>query len=83
LALLVTNCIPFSDNEKAKEWEQKIRKLFTSFLELEYGIKLPEHTEKELNMLKFYQDKVKGLKPILKVTEKGKFVVSGLDSLKD
>jgi hypothetical protein len=33
--------------------------------------------------MKFYKDKVKGLKPILKVNEKGKFVVSGLDSLKD
>ncbi len=84
LALLVTNSVPFGEDTNAgREWETKIRKLFTTYNGLEYGIEIPENTEKELEVIKFYNGVIKNLKPVLNKSKDGRFVVSGLDSLRE
>lgn len=72
-----------SDANALREWESKIKKVFTTYLGLEYGFEVPEHTEKEIVMTKYYLDKVKNLKPKLSKNESGQIVVSGLNSLRE
>jgi hypothetical protein len=83
LAMLVTNSVPFTDQNAAREWEQKIRKIYITYLGLEHGIEIPEHSDEEVKMMKYYKDKVQKLKPKLNKNSNGNFVVSGLDSLKE
>lgn len=80
LALLVTNSVDFDNQQSASVWEGKIKSLWNRYLALEYGIELSVEKEKELEMLEYYQEFVKNLRPKLHI-EGGKAVVSGLDSL--
>ena len=80
LALLVANSIPFDDQNAAENWNTKIKRLWNSYLSLEYGLELPEHTEKEMAMMEYYQNHIKGLKAQL-VMKDGKPTVIGLDSI--
>lgn len=60
--------------------EKKIRNLLSSFIELEYGIEIPEHTHKEMEMMTYYQTVVKPMKPRLE-RKQGKYSVTGLEKL--
>ena len=83
MAMLVSNVIPFNEENAAREWSSKVRKVFSTYMGLEYGVELPEFTDKETQMIEHYEKKVKHLKPKLKRDAKGRFSVTGLDSLKD
>jgi hypothetical protein len=80
LALLVANSIPFTDAGASRDWETKIKKIWTTYLGLEYGVHVPEHDEKELDMMAYYNKYVKNLKPVLDATKNG-LRVSGLSGL--
>ncbi len=83
MAMLVTNSIPFNNANDAREWNSKVKQVFSTFMSLEYGVELPEFSDKETQMIEQYTKKVKHLKPKLTKDKKGGFVVTGLDSLKD
>lgn len=83
MAMLVSNSIPFANESASREWADRVKKVFSSYMGLEYGIEIPEFSNKETEMIEHYQKKVKHLKPKLHRDKKGRFTVSGLDSLKD
>ena len=82
MALLVANVVPFESNEGRDSWSSQVRKVWTMYLGLEYGVEIPESSEDERKLIEYYNTKIKTLKPILK-SEKGRLVVEGLDSLKE
>jgi phenylacetate-coenzyme A ligase PaaK-like adenylate-forming protein len=81
LALSVINTGNFSTQQGYDEWGSKIKKLFNAYLSLEYGIELPEQTEKELEMMEYYESTVKHLRPKLHIGADGRLAVSGLEAL--
>lgn len=83
LALLVANSIPFDDPSSSREWESKIRKIWSTYLGLEYGVHIPENTQEELDMMAYYTNTVKNLKPVLSTSKDGGLKVSGLDGLRN
>lgn len=83
MVMLVSNIIPFNNENDSKEWHQKVKKVWSNYLGLEYGVEIPEFSDKETQMIDHYKTKVKHLKPVLKKDAKGQFVVHGLNSLKD
>lgn len=83
MAMLVSNSISFATESSAREWTDRVRKVFTNIMGLEYGIEVPEFSDVESKMIKEYQTKVKHLKPKLKRDAKGRFTVTGLDSMKE
>jgi hypothetical protein len=81
--MLVTNSRQFNDQSAANDWHDKVKKVWNGYLGLEYGIEIPEHTDKEVQMIEHYNNKVKHLKPKLTKGEKGQFIVTGLESMKE
>lgn len=82
LALLVTNSVMFGDQNSDREWASKVRKIWNAYIGLEYGVDLPENTEKEMQMIEYYESTIKHLRPKLIRGKDGKPIVSGLDSLR-
>lgn len=80
-SLLVANTIDAQDAESASAWEKKVRRIYNQYLELEFGIEIPEQTEKETQMLEYYSEVVKGMRPTLKRNKDGSLYVSGLERL--
>lgn len=70
----------FEDAGKAREWGSRVKKVWSDYLSLQYGVELPEHTEKEIQMMEYYENVVKHLKPTLTRDKKG-LGVKGLDVL--
>lgn len=83
LGLLVANSIPFDNQANASEWEGKVKRIWNSYLALEFGMDVPPDVEKELQMQEFYMNKIKALKPKISIGKDGKPLVSGLSSLAD
>lgn len=83
MAMLVTNIIPFNNENDSREWSGKVKKVFTGLISLEYGVEMPEFSDKEAQMIDHYEKRVKHLRPKLKRDAKGKFSVTGLESLND
>lgn len=83
LAMMVSNVIPFNSETASKEWQGQIKKIWTEYLGLEYGIEIPEFSDKETKMIDHYKNQIKHLKPVLRQTKTGGFTVTGLDSLKE
>jgi hypothetical protein len=81
LALLVANSIPFNDQGKSREWESKIKRIWSKYLGLEYGMEISEFTDKEIEMQQYYMTKIKHLKPTISLDKDKKPIVTGLDSL--
>jgi hypothetical protein len=73
MALLAVQSLPEKDD--------RVKKLWKEYLSLEYGVILPEHTEKEDAMIDFYANVVSKMKPQLTMNN-GKVVVSGFEFLK-
>lgn len=71
LALIAVQALPSKDDQVKKVWSK--------YLELEYGVEIPEHTEQELDMMKYYEGVVKHIKPKLSM-KNGKMFVSGFES---
>jgi hypothetical protein len=69
------------DAGKAREWSEKIKRIWSNYLALEYGVEVPEYAEREIQMREYYENVVKHLKPVLQKTEKG-YNVKGLDVLR-
>src|SRR5437763_14744037 len=61
LAMLVTNSIQFKDASSASDWHDKVKRIWNGYLGLEYGIEIPEHTDKEIQMIEHYNKKIKHL----------------------
>lgn len=80
LALLVANSIPFTDANASREWESKIKKIWTSYLGLEYGVTTPDNTSEEIDLMEYYNNNIRHLRPKLGATKEG-LVVSGLKGL--
>lgn len=82
LALLVVNSGNASTPSDLEKWEEKVKNVFTDYMELELGYKLPETNKKEMEMLDYYTKHVKNLRPTLHA-EAGKqgLIVKGLDSI--
>lgn len=70
----------FDDAGKARDWHAKIKKAWANYLSLEFNVDIPEHTEKELQMMEYYENVVKHLKPKLEKSQKG-LAVRGLSDL--
>lgn len=83
LAMMVTNSIQFQDASAASDWHGKVKKIWNGYLGLEYGIEMPEFSDKETQMIEHYSKKIKHLKPKLVKGDKGQFVVTGLESMKE
>jgi hypothetical protein len=83
LAMMVANVVQFSDNGAARDWNDRVKKIWNGYLGLEYGLEIPEHTDQEVKMIEHYSKKVKHLKPKLTKGDKGQFIVTGLDALKE
>jgi hypothetical protein len=73
LALLAVQTLPAEDD--------RVKKIWKSYLGLEYGIEIPEHTDHEKKMMDYYDRVVKKLKPSM-FMKQGKLIVSGLDDLR-
>lgn len=69
-----------SDPNKAREWSATVKKHWSSYLSAQFSAELPEHTEKEVEMMEYYENVVKHLKPKLEKSGKG-LNVKGLDRL--
>lgn len=80
LTFLAMNTIPATTKEGIQEYEGKIKKAWVKYLELEYGVKLPEKTEKEIILAEYYEKVVKRMKPKL-IRKKGRLIVQGLEPL--
>lgn len=81
LVMLSTLTNPtFNDPNAARDWHGKIKKNWADYLSLQFGIDIPEHTEKEMVMLEYYENVVKHLKPQLVKDKKG-LGVKGLENL--
>jgi hypothetical protein len=81
--MMQTMMIPTFDNQgKAREWSEKVKRVWSNYLALQYGLEISEHTEKELQMMEYYQSVVKHLKPTLEKNKDGNYNVKGLDQLK-
>jgi hypothetical protein len=72
----------FTDVAKAREWSDRVRKIWSTLLALQFNVEIPEHTEKEMEMMEHYEKVVKHLKPILEKTKAG-YNVKGLDALRE
>lgn len=70
----------FDDTGKARDWHSKIKKAWANYLSLEFNVDIPENTEKELQMMEYYENVVKHLKPKLERSGKG-LAVKGLSDL--
>src|SRR5579859_6380867 len=53
------------DPGKAREWSSTIKKHWARYLSLQFNTDIPEHTEKEIQMMEYYENVVKHLKPKL------------------
>ena len=80
LAFIAMNTMQASTQEALSEQNGKIKKVWNKYLELEYGLELPEQTEKEILVAEYYDKVVKKLKPRL-VRKKGKLSVEGISAL--
>lgn len=81
LVMLGTLTSPtFDDPNKARDWHGKIKKNWSSYLAMQFNVEVPEHTEKEIQMLEYYENVVKHLKPKLVKDKKG-LGVTGLNNL--
>jgi hypothetical protein len=70
----------FDDPNKARDWHGKIKKNWADYLAMQFNVEIPEHTEKEMQMLEYYENVVKHLKPKLVKDKKG-LGVTGLNNL--
>jgi len=77
LALLAANSVQYSDKEASTKWENKVRAIWNKYLELEYGIEIPEHTENEIKMMEYYNNSIKNLKAKLSIKD-GKLTLFGV-----
>jgi hypothetical protein len=69
-----------ADPNKARDWSSNIKKHWARYLALEFNTEMPEHTEKEVEMLEYYENVVKHMKPTLEKSGSG-YNVKGLDQL--
>jgi hypothetical protein len=83
LALLVSNSVTFHEEAAGREWSARVRKIWNEYVGLEYGVEIPEQSNKEMLMMDYYQKTVKKMKPRLSSSKNGGLTVSGLDALKD
>ena len=87
LALLAINSGAFETSDSRDKWSEQVKSAWTSYMGLEYGIEIPEHTDHERRMLEYYNKKVKPLKAVIRSNgKKGrhqKIIVEGLESLKE
>ena len=82
LTFIAMNTIQASNQQGFSEYESKIKKSWGRYLELELGMDMPEHTEKELKLAEYYSKVVKKLKPRLLRNKRGQLSVEGIDILK-
>lgn len=59
----------------------RIKKLWKEYLGLEFGVEIPEHSDKEIAMHEFYSGVVSKLKPKIGMVD-GKLKVYGMDALR-
>jgi hypothetical protein len=71
----------FSDESKAKAWEKEIQRTWSSYLHKLFHVELSEESQKDIEMLEFYNKVVKYMRPKLRQTKSGKLVVDGLKGL--
>jgi len=82
LAFMAMNTVSARNTGDAQKQFDKITKAWSNYLELEFGMKIPEHTEKEVKMVEFYQRFVKNAKLKVKYDKKKNHVVlQGLETL--
>lgn len=58
----------------------RIKKLWKDYLGLEFGVEIPEHSDKEVQMYEYYAGVVSKLKPQIGMVD-GKLRVYGMDAL--
>ncbi|MCU1496042.1 MAG: hypothetical protein JWO62_3806 [Acidimicrobiaceae bacterium] len=69
------------DPNKRREWADTIKGLWTRYLSLLMNVEIPESTEKEIQMMEYYQTVVKPAKLRLFKDKDGNLNVSGLNQL--
>lgn len=73
---------PGIDPEKKRQWSELVGDTWKEYLGALYNIEIPDRTEKEQEMLDFYEKVVKHLKPEMYQDEKtGAIRVRGLEGL--
>lgn len=72
-----------ADGSASREWGQKVNDLWSELQNLELGLPVESHKDKDKELIKFYEERIKPLKPELTVGKDKGLVVTGLDSLKD
>lgn len=84
LVMLNTMATPtFTEQGKAQAWTDTVRKSWTNFLSNLYYVEVTEETQKDVEMLNYYEKFVKKIKPVIKKNSNGKgLIVEGFDSLK-
>lgn len=81
LVMMTTMMTPtFDDAGRAREWSEKIKTIWSSYLALQYCVEIPEKNEREMEMLEYYSTVVKHLKPTIEKTKEGG-IVKGLSAL--
>lgn len=67
MMLLVTLGSPlFTDASQRSEWDRQAKAVFDDYVALSFGEEASPRAREESEMLKFYEEKIKSSKPILK-----------------
>lgn len=80
--MLMTLTNPDLDNpNQRREWGSTVKDLWSEYLAMLMNVEMPEKTEKEVEMLEYYQSVVKKAKLKLFKTRDNRLNVSGVEQL--
>lgn len=83
LMLLTLTAPDIADNGKRREWAAVVKNSWTQLLGLIFHIRVDEFSDKEKEMLDYYEKYMKNSKLALSKDKKGRLQVSGVEQLMD
>lgn len=81
LMLMVLTNPSIEDPNKRRDWVKSVQEIWTKYLSLLLNVEIPEHTQKELEMMDYYQNVVKPAKLNIFKDKTGKLTVTGVSQV--
>jgi len=78
MLLLVMGAPTISDQATRRSWNEQSKKVFTQYVDLLMGIEVSEEDLQEKEMIEFYENVVKKVKPTIHKDKDGKLSVKGV-----
>lgn len=78
LLLLVMGAPSISDPSTRRSWNEQSKKVFTQYVDLIMGIEISEEDKQEQEMMEFYENVVKKVKPTIHKNDSGNVSVKGV-----